>query len=52
MALKNIFFLFLAFLFVGCEKDVDASDSTDLQNTLGQSLSGYEGSYEDYFFPC
>ena len=51
MALKNIFFLFLAFLFVGCEKDVDASDSTDLQNTLGQSLSGYEGSYEDYFFP-
>ena len=50
MALKNIFFLFLAFLFVGCEKEVDQTNSTNLQNTLGQTLSGHSGSFEHYFF--
>ena len=51
MALKNIFFLFLAFLFVGCEEEVDQSNSSDLQNTLNQNdLGGKEGSADDYFF--
>ena len=48
--MRKIIFLFFALLFVGCEKEVPSNNLESLQNTLGQSLSGPIGSYEDYFF--